>query len=162
MSEYSRGKKFRPHVADDFDDAILSEAGRERRDAMLVDLQGLVVGEGRRRRVRRRIVRGVSLFVLTMMVSASLVTIWPTSHTPITVTSNPKPESSSLIQIVETNPQAVAAMIAKPTVNLANYYIDDRELVDTLAAIGRPSGLIRKGGEVCLASPVTDPISRSN
>jgi len=159
MSEYNNRQVFGSHVDHDCDEVKLSETGRNRRDALLEELQSEVINEGRLRRLRRRIVRSVSLAVIIIVVSISLVTPWPTSDNPVAVTINAEPKPSLQIQIVEANTEAVAAMIVSPTANIDNYYIDDRRLTDMLSEIGRPSGLIRTGSTVCLVVPVTDPIS---
>ena len=110
--------------------------------------------------MQRKIVRSVSLAVIIIGAGISLWTQWPTSYKPDAITINSDPNPSMRIQIVEANPEAVAAMVINPTVNLAKYYIDDRGLTDMLSEIGRPSGLVRTRGVVCLAVPVTDPISQ--
>jgi len=156
MSNLSNGKGFGPN-GDGVDDYLmLSETGRMRRDAMLVELQGVVVVEGRRRSTRRRAMRSASVVALMIGFGFMLVGMWPTARMPTVVSTQAKPELSSYIQIVQTRPEAVAAMIALPAGDLSHYYVNDRELVDALASIGRPSGLIRRGGVVRLASKVTD------
>ncbi len=157
MNKLGNNQEFGRGGPDAADDSMLSDAGRSRRDEMLVELQGVVVGEGR----RRRAVRSCSLAVMMILVGVTIVGRWPVAQSPVAITMNNKieqKESISHIQIVRSRPEAVAAMIALPTVDLSTYYVDDRELVNTLSSIGRPSGLIRKGGDVRLAAAVIDPI----
>ncbi len=162
MSKIGNENRFGTNYADGNDDLMLSELGRSRRDALLVELQGAVVGEGRRRRVRRNVMRSASLAMVMIGVGVTFVATRPAVHAPVVLTVSNKTEKNefiSRIQIMQTRPEAVAAMIAHPAGDLSHYYVNDRELVDTLSSIGRPSGLIRKDGVVRLAVAVTDPIS---
>ncbi len=144
-----------------FDSAdLLSDSGRARRDAMLPLLQAAVMREGRRRRVRRSVARGAATAALFILVGVALVNTWPTSHGP----RGPRddlavetPDSrGGLITIVQIDPGALGRYTFIADIDPADYIVDDEEFVAALAAIGRPTGLIRSQGKIRLTHAVTD------
>ena len=135
----------------------LSDSGRARRDAMLPLLEAAVVREGRRRRVRRSVARGVATAALFILVGVALVNTWPTSHRPgglrDDLTDGPP---DPLITIVQIDPGALGRYTFIADIDPGDYIVDDKEFVAALAAIGRPAGLIRSEGKIRLTHAVTD------
>ena len=121
----------------------LSGAGRARRDALLPVLEAAVVREGRRRRVRRYAMRSATAAVL-VAVGVGLVANWPSLHDRRLADRNPTdgPHEAGLRVItLHSRPGAYERYASAASFDPADYTMDDRKLVETLAAIGRPAGL---------------------
>lgn len=152
----------------------LSDAGMQRRDEMLHEL----IADMRRFQQRRRVGRKlaiVSIAPILALVAVGL--LWrgsssppPLPHTqpanglvnrptapsilsPPTDTSAPIP--STIVLRVQTDPTIVDRWRAAPKSSAV--IIDDQALLDMLAALDRPAGLIRSQGHVWMSRPVTDP-----
>lgn len=136
----------------------LSGAGRARRDALLPVLEAAVVREGRRRRVRRYAMRSATAAVL-LAVGVGLVANWPSSQNQRLAgrgsAEGPR-EAAGRVVTLHSRPGVLDRYVVATSFNPADYTMDDRTLVDTLAAIGRPAGLIRVSGRIRLTNPVTD------
>ena len=145
---------------------LLSPTGLARREAMLDELCEVVRQTHRTRRRRRRIVgTGGSLCLLMILAWLSASSAFGPDDTD-TITRNPtvpspvaEPHEAPVrprfaIRTVATDPTVMDRYHAKATGAVVR--MDDRMLLDTLASIGRPAGLIRFGGQVRLTSAVTD------
>lgn len=166
------------------DAGLLSVAGSERRDTMLSDLQRVVVYHGRRRRYRST-ARNVLAVLVLGAVGVGLISdrLSPHSsrivHRPA-VTETPAkgeaPAESGPVGLPEQlqtrdhrrvpNPRIKILASSANVVRRFSYVgetdrtpllIDDREVVAVLAAIGRPTGLIRSRDGVRLTRSVVDP-----
>jgi hypothetical protein len=142
----------------------LSPAGQARREAMLDELLEVVKRTQRARRLRRRatVIGGCAGLVLLFVVFT-----WPGAPGPAPQVANlstgqptdvrlveaPRPPAC-ITSVVETDVSVLARYRAVPQPVVAR--MDDRMLVQTLASIGRPAGLIRFGDDVRLSRPVTD------
>ncbi len=138
----------------------LSDVGRSRHDAMLPFLQAATVRQGRRRRVRRFAARGAVTASLSAAVVVALVNSWPTSNPPHVVQNDssegPQDRRLELVSIVQTDPGVLDRIAVNTSIDPAEYIVGDRQLVAMLAAIGRPTGLIRSQGRTWLTNAVTD------
>jgi hypothetical protein len=117
----------------------------------------------RRRIVRRRVGAGVTAAAL---VSATVAIAYVGAMSQRRSLATPP----SMAQIVRTDAEvlsryvvetgsapALAAVVETSDVSLARIeMLDDRQLCDALASIGRPAGIVRSGGRVWLTSAVTD------
>lgn len=117
----------------------------------------------RRRIVRRRV--GVGLTAAAMVsVTVAVAYMGALSQrrnpaTPPSMTQTIRTDAAVLSRYaVETgSAPAIAAIIATSDVSLARIeMLDDRQLCDVLASIGRPAGVVRSLGRVWLTSAVTD------
>ena len=145
------------------EDAVtLSDSGAARRDSVLPFLQEAVVREGDRRRARRIALRNTAAFSLLAALGATFVVVWPTSVRNGTVVdrefSGPTSEPRFRIERLRTEPGVVERYAFSATVDTNAYSIDDREFMNMLASIGRPTGLVRREGRVILTSFTPDPI----
>ena len=146
----------------------LSPAGLARREAMLEDLIGVVKRTHRVRRVRRRALAAGGCVCVTLMAVwlalpgasgphrvASTVQR-PTGGPDVRVVEPPlvPVRQACVIAIVHTDPTVLERCRARSTGLVVR--MDDRMLLDTLASIDRPAGLIRFGNRVRLSAPVTD------
>ncbi len=61
-----------------------------------------------------------------------------------------------LVSILHAQPGALQRLACNTSVSAADFLLDDRELVETLAAIGRSAGLIRSPDGLRLTDPVTN------
>lgn len=134
----------------------LSPEGEARRDAMLPGLQTRVVRTARARRTRSRVVAGAALFAI-----ASLgVLILPVRPPSKVATDDPRPPVEStrgVIEVVRTDPGVLERLAATPESHGSVVErIGDDELMFALAAIGRPTGIVRTQGRVWLTAAVTD------
>jgi len=149
---------------------MLSSEGRARREAMLGELVVTMDRIHRRHRARRRTVAcaGIVLLIASLAVLAlSPAQRRPREGTlvrdddleePITVPVGVEPtESGPRDWIVHTDPAILQRVAVTPTVRILR--VDDDGLLDMLAAMNRPTGLIRCGGRVRLTAEVVDPIS---
>lgn len=138
----------------------LTDAGRSRRDAMLSELQDAVVREGRRRRARKSAGRVAGTMLLLALFCFTLVRTRPgPTNLPIARIDQPtraETPRDQFVSFLETVPGALDRHRIDTKVELGDYIVDNRELVSTLAAIGRPAGLIRTQGGIRLTAAVTD------
>lgn len=97
-----------------------------------------------------------------VVLGVSLVIGWPTSQStgPVVNHESKAHEAQGSIGIVRLNsaPGALQRYAYAAPVDAAEYIVDDRALVAVLASIGRPTGLVRRGGRVELTSFTPDPI----
>jgi len=141
-------------------DALTPE-GCDRRDAMLDDLVLRMGAIHRGRRARRRTVAGGSVLVLTAAITVLAIAPWrgpgpvpvPVQGQPAVARSGTAPAPPD-IRIVSTDPGVLDRYITTP--RRYTVEIDDRTLLDELAAIDRPTGLIRTAGRVWLTADVID------
>lgn len=133
------------------------------------------VGAVRRRRVARR--RGVGAAALLMVAfGVTLAARWRVTppQQPAPIAGVPKAGSTpTTIELVrssgaalaawriETNPSALASALSRPDV-AAFEHLDDQRLLDFLASIGRPTGIVRSGGRTWLTADVADPLPRQS
>lgn len=130
----------------------------------------------RRKRVVRARFAAVSsaAALVTLAVIGALVTL-PASrapiHIPLDTATGPAPTPITIVRsdpaslgrwTVRTDPGAlVAASTPMHPSTTAIEILDDRRLLDLLASIGRPAGLVRSGGRTWLTREVTDPLPES-
>ena len=142
--------------------ATLSGTGAARRDSMLPLLQGAVVREGARRRARRVTVRRVGALGLVVALGVSIFLTRPATVNESPVVSNdpmaPTIDPPMSIVRFKSEPGALERYTYVPQVDPASYIVDDQAFVAVLASIGRPTGLVRRGGRVELTSFTPDPI----
>ncbi len=150
---------------DDF--AALSPEGRARLERMKADLAPEVTRSAGRRRARRRVFQGgaAALALVGALSLALLVQGRPrgpnggesatVAHGEEAPAAN-EPASVLDFAIVETDRTASQGLIIREVVDPAPYVMDDQELLRTLAAMGRPTGLVRTEGRVWLTEDVTD------
>jgi hypothetical protein len=153
---------------------MLSEAGRTRQAAMLNELKSAMAALHRRRRIRRRVAAALAVIVL----GAAAVTVPGTRSTsrpesgvttgpdsglrPPVADSGQQRRAAAAAQrvvdfaVVQTDPTILERYAAHPPPVAEIEYIGDDRLIQTLAAIGRPAGLIRIADEFRFTAPVTD------
>lgn len=140
----------------------LSDAGRRRRDAMRGELQTAMRRVHQRRRAARRTVGVLTVLVIGALAWRSITPPRPpqvVKHAPGINTREVQPvedptQPSISFARVTTDDRIAGSVEAKPTGLIQR--IDDQELLDSLADMGRPTGLIRIGGETRLTSNVSD------
>jgi len=131
----------------------LSEAGQLRRQQILL----LAQGQARRRRRARRNRRGGGFVVLGLIAAAVL---WPRHHdrrnssSPIARASPPASQPSSepsgiVVQYIQTDPTIADRLTLGPQTPRWTS-IDDRQLLDELAAAGQPGGIVSMNGKTML------------
>lgn len=129
---------------------------------MLPLLQGAVVREGARRRARRAAIRRAGAFslVVGLGVSIFLTRLATVNESPIVSNDPMAPTIDPPMSIVrfKSEPGALERYTYVPRVDPAEYIVDDQAFVAVLASIGRPTGLVRRGGRVMLTSFTPDPI----
>ncbi len=159
------GSEYHGNGRNGFDDGgvpTLSGAGADRRDSMLPLLQGMVVREGARRRARRVAIRRAGAFSLAVALGVSIILTRsaPVNESPI-VRNDPKAptiEPTTRIVRFKSEPGVLERYAYVSRVDPAEYIVDDHAFVAVLASIGRPTGLVRRGGRVELTSFTPDPI----
>ncbi len=147
--------------------APLSRGGLTRRDEMLHDLVGVMERTHRARRMRRRVLAaGGSLCVLVLLIALAIPGGTESPDTRLVVeseASDPVPASVTTVvpqravvitSIVTTDPSVLDRYRANPSSFVVR--MTDKTLLETLASIHRPAGLIRFGGEIRISAPVTD------
>lgn len=149
----------------------LSPEGARRRETMLCELRATIPLVHRKRR-RRRAIGGAALLIGAAAVAAivglpsqpsrsapapvAIVTGPDESSRPNPRDATEKPRRSFVFDYVETSPGIVERYIARGTGRTV--IIDDETLVTELAAINRPSGLVRRGDRVWLTADIVDEI----
>ena len=143
-----------------------SLVGAARKETMLGELVQVMQDTRRRRRTRRRVgaagATTVGLVLLLWIASQAP----PGGPTPERIVENlaphmtdlseiPIPSAACIIKIVRNDPNVVGRYRAKPMKSRIER-IGDRTLVETLASINRPAGLIQFGDSIRLSAPVTD------
>ena len=157
----------------------LSAMGESRRQAMLGELVESMDTLHRRRRVRRRVGAGVGFGAAAL---ALVVLAGPSifRSVPVRVADfQPSPSSERdglelddsprrvVIEIIQTRPEIVAQYVSRlstpmhvqhvsPRLTSVVEVIGDQELLQRLAQMDRPTGLVRADGKVWLTAPVTD------
>ncbi|MBT8485070.1 MAG: hypothetical protein HKO59_09685 [Phycisphaerales bacterium] len=133
----------------------------ERKAALLERLVEEMDELHQRRRRRRRIAAACGLIVAGT-VAATLMPI-PSSPTAAVVTAEPEPAPTPDASVPV---DAIVRIATDPTVTqrlrIATPHritrLDDASLLDTLAQIDRPTGLVRSGGRAWLTNAVVDPL----
>jgi hypothetical protein len=155
-----------PHTDDPITRA-LSPEGVERRDAMLASLMADMRRVHARRRARRLTVFAAApalLMAIALFAALRMLTPAPTPLTtgrvdgaadaPTVPATSERPAATiEFVRTSDGNQQSGAASII---------LIDDDQLLDTLASINRPTGLVRAGGRVWLTSAVADDAPRTD
>jgi len=151
----------------DPNDNRLTPQGEARRDAMLGELVGIMAQTRHARRVRRRVIGTVGCMGLLLVVGRLAMPLFthsgevrpqivehlPDREAPATVKTIAQTRPAITLR-VQTDPSIVDRYRAFPTG--ATVRMDDATLIETLAAIHRPAGLIRFDDRVALSAPVTD------
>jgi hypothetical protein len=154
----------------------LSPVGQARRDAMLGELTDYMRHVHGARRMRRRV--GAACGVVAVVFSLAVLALSGTwspkvapggGDLPLARSGHDGPEMKSStdgdaptprgsagcdIRIVQTDPAVLERYRARPAARVI--LLDDRELLATLAAMNRPTGLIRYQGRAWLTANVTD------
>lgn len=158
-------------MTDSFND--ISPLAAHRADAMLPGLQAELARGARRKKAVARVASACVIVVLTggAIIAATLTARRsPPMPAPLPVVEAiPAPVGTGRsieivrsldapsIEIVRDSPRdALVAIYASPSVDLASILVTDRELLDLLNEMGRPSGLVRANGKVWLTAAVTD------
>ncbi|UCC29306.1 MAG: hypothetical protein JSU86_14020 [Phycisphaerales bacterium] len=144
----------------------LSSAGLARCEVMLGELVEVMTRTHRARLVRRRLLAtggGACLVLLLIRLAlpgasdpgdpARIAESLTGSSTVVQPAEAP-PRPASITVIVETDASVLERCRAEPTQRVVR--MDDSMLLETLASIKRPAGLIRYGGQTRLSAPVTD------
>jgi len=147
-------------------ESTLSLAGLKRRDAMRGELLGAFAAVARARIVRRRAALGAGAALV------AVGAVWAGARLVIPIATPATPGSGflavSLVETIETpaNSNAIDfAYVSAESSHLVAYVppgaslvqiIDDSELVEALAQMNRPAGLIEIGYTVRLTRDVTD------
>jgi hypothetical protein len=133
----------------------LSSRGRERRDAMLDELRDTMRHLHRARRTRRSAVAITAS--LAILIGLSVIALPnPTIRAPgTTAIIEPGDVPAARITIVHTDPTVLSRYAAGPTPRVR--MLDDEALLEELAAIGRPTGLVRAEGRAWLTANVANP-----
>ena len=144
----------------------LSPDGLVRREAMLDELVTVMTRTHRARRARRRILAtagcaGILLAAIRLAQPGAWVA---TDAPPIVDQAPPAPEVPMVPQTPETTRFATILVTTDPGVlqrcqarsSGRTVRIDDRTLLDALAAIDRPVGLVKVGDRMRFTAPVTD------
>ena len=134
---------------------------------MLGELVGIMAQTRRARRVRRRVLATVGCVGLLLVVGRLAMPLFtrPGVVRPQIVEHLPDREAPAAVKAiaqtrpaitlrVRTDPSIVERYRAAPTGVIVR--MDDATLIETLAAIHRPAGLIRFADRVALSAPVTD------
>lgn len=139
---------------------LLSAQGVARRDRMLGDLVSRMREVHRARRVRRR----VAMVAAPMLLIAAIATIarWPgsrptTSRDGTTVAHGSAPAPAAIISVVRSSDDSLVRYRAEPGGESDMIVMTDAELLDALAGMNRPAGLVRTNGRVHLTRDVIDP-----
>ena len=117
----------------------------------------------RQRMVRRRVGAGLAAAAMVCVTVAiaymGVMSQRRNPSTPPSMAQTVRTDESVLSRYAVTTELApkLAAIIATSDVSLARIeMLDDRQLCDALASIGRPAGVVRSQGKVWLTSAVTD------
>ncbi|MCK4872116.1 MAG: hypothetical protein KAS72_05280 [Phycisphaerales bacterium] len=146
------------------DENQLTPAGQRRRNAMLDGLMDDMRSVHRVRRARR-CATAVSLAAVccfAVIAVATRTTTTPTTPTtsgPIaTDTPDPTPSMTRDARIVRTNPSIMERYAVRNhrLTSITVEHLSDEALLDALAAMGRPAGIIRMEGKTTLSADVTD------
>ncbi len=132
----------------------LSPAGRRRRDTMLGDLLRTMGAVHRRRRRRRRARATGALIALAVALTAAV----PAFRLPRVPGPPPRAAAPRVtVEFVVSDPTILDRCAIPPSMARRTTILDDEALVTALAAIDRPSGLVRTGGRVWLTNDVLGP-----
>ena len=144
----------------------LSPAGLARREAMFDELVEVMTRTHRARRTRRRMLAiGGCTGLLLLLIRLSLPVASTPTKAPQIADGPPQRSTGNVIDnspehracvtvLVQTDPAVVERYRARPTGRIVR--MDDRMLLETLASIHRPAGLIRFGDRIRLSAAVTD------
>lgn len=97
---------------------------------------------------------------VVLALGISIITLRPASYRQVATGDDDSGGVAAspvqFVSILHSQPGAFQRLACKTGVDTADFLLDDRELVETLAAIGRPAGLIRSHDGFRLTDPVTD------
>lgn len=128
----------------------LSDAARQRMRLLLPGLLAAV----RARRWQRRAAR---FAVAAGAAALAVALLWRSRRAEPPRVGEALPVAATSWQIVTSAPD-VLARCAVPTTRHAEWFIDDQELQDLLAADGRPAGLVRIAGRVEVSAAAIDDL----
>jgi len=128
----------------------------------------------RKRTVRARVAAAsTAAAMITLALIGALVTL-PATRAPVPIAHQPNAQALTTVAIVGTDPGPLdrwtvrtdpSALVAASTPTHPSTTVieilDDRRLLDYLASVGRPTGLIRTRDRVRLTRDVTDPLPES-
>lgn len=149
----------------EFAEVGLSPVDRERRAAMRGEMIDAFVALHRSRRIHRRVAGAVAGF--TLMAGSAWVGAWLTGRPVV----SPAPSLTDAVPLIETIETAATgnaiefAFVTDSDASLVRYVdgsssmvqtIDNATLIETLAEMNRPAGLIEMGGTVRLTRNVVD------
>jgi hypothetical protein len=153
------------------DQIQLSEAGLKRREQMLHELLDDLKTVQRRRRIRRNatltgaplIVIGTALAIWLMIGGKSALA--PPHDSPLVQNDLIEPGTNHVAPPLPKNPRVNVEFVQTDSRIVERYraagqpkvvMLDDASLLDALAQINRPAGLIRSQGRAWLTADVTD------
>jgi hypothetical protein len=137
----------------------LSPAGRARRASILAELTDGMATLHRARARRRAVARGATvagLLVAVAVAATTAVGVRRGAAPPVIAAVPPAASGPTVIVFAEvrTDASVVDRWSARPARVVER--IDDKALLDTLYAMDRPSGLVRRGDDVWLTRDVTE------
>lgn len=140
----------------------LSEKGRHRREAMLVSLEEQMRAIHRRRRLRKRaMIVGAPLAAVAALAAVFAIPPHGPGQGPDSVGSDElaqRPASPAMIvEFIQTDPSiAERYRVAAQGHSIA--ILSDHALLDALAQLGRPAGLVQSGDHAWVTRDVADPM----
>lgn len=140
----------------------LSQAGQQRRDAMLGELMHAMDAHHRRRHRIRRTMSVCGALLLIAGAAAYIISAaganTPPTHATLAVNTQKslatEPAAAVLIARIETDPTVLDRYRTKATRDAT--ILSDTELLESLREINRPAGLVRMDGEAWLTASVVD------
>jgi hypothetical protein len=123
---------------------------------MLIELGDTMRGLHRTRRTRRSAVAIASSFAVLVVLSIIARPIQTSRDPELAARVDPGDMPAARITIVHTDRTVLSRYAAAPPSRVR--LLDDEALLDDLAAIGRPAGLIRSGGRAWLTANVTSAL----
>jgi hypothetical protein len=142
----------------------LSPQGQARSEAMLHELVGFMHTNRRRRTERKTLIAGVLFIALTSAIALTALTTVNTLNMPRPLLPNDRSSvlshASNQFEIVPTSPGIADRYRANVIARVER--LDDRSLLNVLAQLNRPTGLIRSEGRTWLTQDVTDAIDKGS
>ena len=141
--------------ADSASGTALSPVGAARRDRMLDDLKRDMRRVHVVRRRRRTLAAAAAPLVLVIIGGLLLRNVVPTANQPGPAPRPPSVAPAAVITIVHTTPPPPQQLITSGNVSIVQT-LSDSELLEMLAAMNRPAGLVRAGDRTWLTRSVAD------